>query len=166
MTPGSRFDYSDHRHPGLCLPGPACVLAARLGITSTPTFSLNQGCAGFIYALSLADQYIKTGTYHTILVLGAETFPRYSCTTTVDVTCRCSCRRRRCGHHGPSRRRRAPVALLSHHCIRMGRYSTNSTPRCSAPVHSAAGKEEGRRGPYPAAHGRPGGVRASDTTLP
>jgi 3-oxoacyl-[acyl-carrier-protein] synthase-3 len=58
--------------PDYAFPGPACILAARLGITSTPTFSLNQGCAGFIYALSLADQYIKTGTYHTILVLGAE----------------------------------------------------------------------------------------------
>lgn len=53
-------------------PGTACVLAEKLGLTSTPTFSLNQGCAGFIYALSMADQYIKTGTYKTILVLGAE----------------------------------------------------------------------------------------------
>jgi len=58
--------------PDYVFPGVACVLANKLGITSTPTFSLNQGCAGFIYALSLADQYIKTGTYHTILVLGAE----------------------------------------------------------------------------------------------
>ena len=58
--------------PDYVFPGVACVLADRLGLTSTPTFSLNQGCAGFIYALSLADQYIKTGTYHTILVLGAE----------------------------------------------------------------------------------------------
>ena len=58
--------------PDYVFPGVACVLAEKLGLTSTPTFSLNQGCAGFIYALSLADQYIKTGTYHTILVVGAE----------------------------------------------------------------------------------------------
>jgi 3-oxoacyl-[acyl-carrier-protein] synthase-3 len=58
--------------PDYVFPGPACVLAEKLGLTSTPTFSLNQGCAGFIYALSMADQYIKTGTYHTILVIGAE----------------------------------------------------------------------------------------------
>ena len=58
--------------PDYVFPGVACVLAAKLGLTSTPTFSLNQGCAGFIYALSLADQYIKTGTYQTILVVGAE----------------------------------------------------------------------------------------------
>ena len=53
-------------------PGSACVLADKLGLTSTPTFSLNQGCAGFVYALSMADQYVKTGTYDTVLVLGAE----------------------------------------------------------------------------------------------
>lgn len=58
--------------PDYVFPGVACVLAEKLGITSTPTFSMNQGCAGFIYALSMADQYIKTGTYHTILVIGAE----------------------------------------------------------------------------------------------
>ena len=53
-------------------PGSPCVLADKLGLTSTPTFSLNQGCAGFVYALSMADQYVKTGTYDTVLVLGAE----------------------------------------------------------------------------------------------
>jgi 3-oxoacyl-[acyl-carrier-protein] synthase-3 len=53
-------------------PGSACVLADKLGLTSTPTFSLNQGCAGFVYALSMADQYVKTGMYDTVLVLGAE----------------------------------------------------------------------------------------------
>jgi 3-oxoacyl-[acyl-carrier-protein] synthase-3 len=58
--------------PDYVFPGVACVLAHRLGLTSTPTFSLNQGCAGFVYALSMADQYIKTGTYNTVLVLGAE----------------------------------------------------------------------------------------------
>lgn len=58
--------------PDYVFPGVACVLASKLGLTSTPTFSLNQGCAGFVYALSLADQYVKTGTYNTILVLGAE----------------------------------------------------------------------------------------------
>src|SRR5262249_15708036 len=58
--------------PDYVFPGVACVLADKLGLTSTPTFSLNQGCAGFIYALSLADQYINTATYHTILVVGPE----------------------------------------------------------------------------------------------
>lgn len=58
--------------PDYVFPGVACILADKLGLTSTPTFSLNQGCAGFIYALSLGDQYIKTGTYNTVLVIGAE----------------------------------------------------------------------------------------------
>jgi 3-oxoacyl-[acyl-carrier-protein] synthase-3 len=58
--------------PDYVFPGVACVLAEKLGLTSTPTFSLNQGCAGFVYALSMADQYIKTGVYNTVLVVGAE----------------------------------------------------------------------------------------------
>jgi 3-oxoacyl-[acyl-carrier-protein] synthase III len=58
--------------PDYTFPGVACVLAERLGLTSTPTFSLNQGCAGFVFALSMADQYIRTGVYNTILVIGAE----------------------------------------------------------------------------------------------
>jgi 3-oxoacyl-[acyl-carrier-protein] synthase-3 len=58
--------------PDYVYPGVGCVLAEKLRLTSTPTFSLNQGCAGFIYALSIADQYIKTGTYKTVLVVGAE----------------------------------------------------------------------------------------------
>ena len=67
--------------PDYTYPGVACVLAEKLGLTTTPTFSLNQGCAGFTYALSMADQYIKTGTYETILVVGAEllsSFVQYS----------------------------------------------------------------------------------------
>jgi 3-oxoacyl-[acyl-carrier-protein] synthase-3 len=58
--------------PDYTFPGVACVLAEKLGLTSTPTFSLNQGCAGFVFALSMADQYIRTGAYNTILVIGAE----------------------------------------------------------------------------------------------
>jgi 3-oxoacyl-[acyl-carrier-protein] synthase-3 len=67
--------------PDYTYPGVACVLAEKLGLTTTPTFSLNQGYAGFTYALSMADQYIKTGTYETILVIGAEllsSFVQYS----------------------------------------------------------------------------------------
>jgi 3-oxoacyl-[acyl-carrier-protein] synthase-3 len=58
--------------PDLTYPGVACVLAEKLGLSSTPTFSMNQGCAGFTFILSVADQYIKTGVYNTILVIGAE----------------------------------------------------------------------------------------------
>jgi 3-oxoacyl-[acyl-carrier-protein] synthase-3 len=58
--------------PDYVYPGVACVLAEKLRLTSTPTLSLNQGCAGFVYALSIADQYIKTGAYNTVLVVGAE----------------------------------------------------------------------------------------------
>ena len=58
--------------PDYTYPGVACVLSDKLGLTKTPTFSLNQGCAGFTFALSMADQYVKAGTYDTVLVVGAE----------------------------------------------------------------------------------------------
>jgi 3-oxoacyl-[acyl-carrier-protein] synthase-3 len=69
--------------PDYAYPGVACVLAEKLCLTSTPTFSLNQGCAGFIYALSLADQYIKTGTCKAILVVGAELLSSFFYYTTL-----------------------------------------------------------------------------------
>ncbi len=58
--------------PDLAYPGTGCVLQGKLGLTSTPVFNLAQGCAGFVYGLSLADQFIRGGMYRTVLVVGAE----------------------------------------------------------------------------------------------
>lgn len=54
-------------------PSTACLVQKHLNIKSDiPAFDVNAACAGFIYALSIADQYIKSGAVKTALVIGAE----------------------------------------------------------------------------------------------
>ncbi len=53
-------------------PGTACFLQAKLGIPGVPALDVRQQCSGFIYATSIADQFIRTGVYKKILVIGAE----------------------------------------------------------------------------------------------
>jgi 3-oxoacyl-[acyl-carrier-protein] synthase-3 len=53
-------------------PGSACFLQKKLGIPGIPALDVRQQCSGFIYALSIADQFIRTGTYKKILIVGAE----------------------------------------------------------------------------------------------
>lgn len=58
--------------PEFAYPAAGCVTQGKLGLSSTPVFNLSQGCAGFVYGLSLADQFIRGGTYKKVLVIGAE----------------------------------------------------------------------------------------------
>jgi 3-oxoacyl-[acyl-carrier-protein] synthase-3 len=58
--------------PDFAYPATGCVTQGKLGLTSTPVFNLSQGCAGFVYGLSLADQFIRGGMYKKVLVIGAE----------------------------------------------------------------------------------------------
>lgn len=59
--------------PEKMFPSTACVLQQRLGISGCPAFDLNStACAGFMYALSIADQYIKSGVIKNALVIGSE----------------------------------------------------------------------------------------------
>lgn len=53
-------------------PGTACFLQAKLGIPGIAAIDVRQQCTGFIYALSIADQFVKTGMYRRVLVVGAE----------------------------------------------------------------------------------------------
>jgi 3-oxoacyl-[acyl-carrier-protein] synthase-3 len=58
--------------PELAFPGTGCLVQGKLGLTTTPVFNLAQGCAGFVYGLSLADQFIRGGMYRKVLVVSAE----------------------------------------------------------------------------------------------
>lgn len=58
--------------PDYYFPGSGVLMQRELGLTRIPCFDVRAQCGGFIYALSIADQYIKTGTFKTILVAGAE----------------------------------------------------------------------------------------------
>jgi 3-oxoacyl-[acyl-carrier-protein] synthase-3 len=58
-------------------PSAACAIQQALGIsTQCPAFDIQAACTGFIYALSVADQFIRAGTMKTILVIGSETMTR------------------------------------------------------------------------------------------
>ncbi len=62
--------------PDKIFPSSACILQARLGIHGCPAFDIQAVCSGFIYALSIADKFVKTGASKKVLVVGAELFSR------------------------------------------------------------------------------------------
>ena len=72
--------------PDIVFPSTACLLQAKLGISGCGAFDVNAACSGFIFALSVADQFIRAGTVKNVLVIGAETLTRL-----VDWTDRATC---------------------------------------------------------------------------
>jgi 3-oxoacyl-[acyl-carrier-protein] synthase III len=62
--------------PDMVFPGTACILQAKLGTKNCPAFDVQAVCAGFTYALSTADQFLRSGKYRSALVVGAETYSR------------------------------------------------------------------------------------------
>jgi 3-oxoacyl-[acyl-carrier-protein] synthase-3 len=62
--------------PDLIFPNVGCLVQERLGIGSVPAFSLEAACSGFIYALTVADQFVRLGSAARALVIGAETMSR------------------------------------------------------------------------------------------
>ncbi len=73
--------------PDLVFPSTACLLQSRLGSTNgSPAFDVQAVCTGFVYALGIADKFIKSGSHKCALVVGAETLSRI-----VDWTDRNTC---------------------------------------------------------------------------
>jgi 3-oxoacyl-[acyl-carrier-protein] synthase III len=72
--------------PDQPIPSTACAVQHMLGAVNAAAFDLTAGCTGFIYALSTADQFIRSGKYDTILVIGGEVLSKY-----VDWTDRGTC---------------------------------------------------------------------------
>jgi 3-oxoacyl-[acyl-carrier-protein] synthase-3 len=62
--------------PDMIFPSAACVLQDKLGIKNGAAFDIQAVCAGFIYALSTADKFIRSGQHRCALVVGAEVFSR------------------------------------------------------------------------------------------
>ena len=62
--------------PDLVFPNCGVLLQARLGCRNVPAFSVETACAGFMYALSIADKYVRCGEARRALVVGAETLSR------------------------------------------------------------------------------------------
>lgn len=73
--------------PEKMFPSTACLLQQRLGTAGCPAFDLNStACAGFVYAVSIADQFIRNGVIKNALVIGSEVMSRV-----VDWTDRKTC---------------------------------------------------------------------------
>jgi 3-oxoacyl-[acyl-carrier-protein] synthase-3 len=72
--------------PDLVFPNVGTLLQDRLGIHGCPAFSVEAACTGFVYALSVADKFVKLGESKCALVVGAETLTRI-----VDWTDRGTC---------------------------------------------------------------------------
>ncbi|MBI3371702.1 MAG: ketoacyl-ACP synthase III [Betaproteobacteria bacterium] len=62
--------------PDFIFPSTACLLQAKLGVKNCPAFDVQAVCSGFVYGLSIADQFIRSGQAKRALVVGAEVFSR------------------------------------------------------------------------------------------
>jgi len=62
--------------PDMVFPSAACILQNKLGIAGCPAFDVQAVCSGFVYALTVADAMIRTGSAKRALVIGSEVFSR------------------------------------------------------------------------------------------
>ena len=53
-------------------PSTACIIQKNIGAMKAAAFDINVGCSGFVYGLSIGENFIKSGTYEKVLVIGAE----------------------------------------------------------------------------------------------
>ena len=58
-------------------PSTACVLQNKLGAVNAAAFDLSAACSGFVYGSAIASQFIETGVYKKVLVVGAETLSKF-----------------------------------------------------------------------------------------
>lgn len=72
--------------PDFLFPATACLVQHEIGAENAGAFDLEAGCSGFIYGLSVGTQFIKSGAYKTVLVVGAEALSRF-----IDWTDRTTC---------------------------------------------------------------------------
>lgn len=57
-------------------PSTACIIQKNIGAVKAAAFDISVGCSGFVYGLSIGENFIKSGTYDKVLVIGAETLSR------------------------------------------------------------------------------------------
>lgn len=62
--------------PDMLFPATACLIQDRLGATHAGAFDLEAGCSGFVYGLSVGWQFVATGMYDNVLVIGGETLSK------------------------------------------------------------------------------------------
>jgi 3-oxoacyl-[acyl-carrier-protein] synthase-3 len=62
--------------PDKVFPSVACIVQRRLGVKDIPAFDIQAACSGFIYALDVADRFIRTAGAKCALIIGSETYSR------------------------------------------------------------------------------------------
>ncbi len=70
----------------MMFPATACFIQAELGAAGVPAFDISAACSGFVYGIATGSQFIQTGAYKRVLVIGAESLSRFT-----DYTDRGSC---------------------------------------------------------------------------
>lgn len=63
--------------PDMIFPSTACLVQSKLGIAGCAAFDLQAACTGFVYGMTVAAQFIETGMYETVLLIGADAFTRH-----------------------------------------------------------------------------------------
>lgn len=63
--------------PDMLFPSTACIIQDKIGAVNAAAFDISAGCTGFIYALSVANQYVASGAYDTVLVVATESLTRF-----------------------------------------------------------------------------------------
>jgi 3-oxoacyl-[acyl-carrier-protein] synthase-3 len=72
--------------PDMAFPSTACIVQKNIGAVNAAAFDIEAACSGFMYGLTIADSFVRTGMYKKILVIGAETLSKI-----VDYTDRNTC---------------------------------------------------------------------------
>jgi 3-oxoacyl-[acyl-carrier-protein] synthase-3 len=62
--------------PDIIFPSTACILQSKLGVAGCPAFDVQAVCSGFVYAITIADLFIRSGQAKHVLVVGAEVYSR------------------------------------------------------------------------------------------
>ncbi len=63
--------------PDYMFPATACIVASRLGLKDTAAFDIEIACSGFIYGLTVASSFVRSGVFKRVLLIGAEELSRY-----------------------------------------------------------------------------------------
>ncbi len=62
--------------PDMMFPSTGCIVASELGMGEAPAFDISAGCSGFLYGMSIADSFIRSGKAENVLVIGVETLSK------------------------------------------------------------------------------------------
>ncbi|MBE0447974.1 MAG: ketoacyl-ACP synthase III [Actinobacteria bacterium] len=63
--------------PDMIFPSTACLVQSKLGINGCAAFDIQAACSGFVYGLTVASQFIESGMYKTVLLIGADAFTKH-----------------------------------------------------------------------------------------